>query len=230
MQKNNPFWCKKNIHWGTPNFDSTAHIYICIHTGRGQYFPIFISCHHRLEVVPDNWIYRLPTILKNVHRICFKMAVSLVSREQDQMSQGVENRGSLISVPLALKKKIAIIFRMFVLNRLASIDDFDLSSQWEATLKQKIVGNPTHHRSCLSGSLLLLGLLFFFSFFPPSHSFHQAKCLAMDRFFSVMGSSDRCSRPETYSSAAVICENLDYKFHILNPETLQNKTLENFWM
>ena len=37
------------------------------------------------------------------------------------------------------------------------------------------------------------------------------------RFLSVMGSCDRCSRTETCTSTAVICENLDYKFQILNP-------------
>ena len=51
----------------------------------------------------------------------------------------------------------------------------------------------------------------------------------MGRFLSVMGSSDRCSRTETCTSAAVICENLDYEFQILSPETLQSKILDNFW-
>ena len=47
----------------------------------------------------------------------------------------------------------------------------------------------------------------------------------MGRFLSVMGSCDRCSRTETCTSAAVICENLDYRFQFLSPETLQN----TFW-
>ena len=46
--------------------------------------------------------------------------------------------------------------------------------------------------------------------------------LVMGRFFSVMVLRDRCSRTETRTSATVICENLDYKFQNLSPETLQN--------
>ena len=47
----------------------------------------------------------------------------------------------------------------------------------------------------------------------------------MGRFLSVVGSCDRCSRTETCTTAAVICENLDYKFQIPSPEIIQNK----FW-
>ena len=44
----------------------------------------------------------------------------------------------------------------------------------------------------------------------------------MGRFLSGMGACDCCSRTETCTSAAVICENLDY-----NPSLfVQNKYLE----
>ena len=52
----------------------------------------------------------------------------------------------------------------------------------------------------------------------------------MGRFLSVMGSSDRCLRTETCTCAAMICENLDYKFQILSPETLPDKCLEKILM
>ena len=48
---------------------------------------------------------------------------------------------------------------------------------------------------------------------------------AMGRPLSAMGSRDRCSRTERCTFAAVICENLNYKFQIASPETLQNKLL-----
>ena len=46
--------------------------------------------------------------------------------------------------------------------------------------------------------------------------------VVMGRPLSVVGSCDRCSRTERCTSAAVICENLDYKFQILSPAASQN--------
>ena len=54
--------------------------------------------------------------------------------------------------------------------------------------------------------------------------------LVMGRPLFVMGSCDSCSRTERCTSAAVICENLDYKFQILSPETLQDKFWESLLM
>ena len=50
----------------------------------------------------------------------------------------------------------------------------------------------------------------------------------MGRFLSVMGWCERCSTTETCTSAAVICENLDYKFQIPSPEIAQHIFFEIF--